>query len=251
MFELLRKRIEAKIYSFKIFVKAIIYRKRNYPIEDNCVQNIFTKYNNKKKIVIIASGPSASKVRLNKEHLYLVTNTGNRMVNGYDFLYYLNDHFYINRALANSFLKPGQEVLLFYADTELHKIGLTYLLKFLPLWKDKKLYFFTRGINSANADDNFLGFESFYNERNLSLRIQNSGVFLLLFGYYLAHRLSLPLDIYGLDLGVGGNVHFDRKAVVGKSVTGDRVKVNVRIYLDHMYGNYSAIRNYSNFYGNV
>lgn len=251
MYELLKKRIEAKIYTFKIFVKAFFYRKRPSVIEGNQISDIFDKYKHKKKIVVLASGPSANTMSLNRDYLYLITNTGNRIVEGYDFLYYLNDNFYIKRALANSFLKPKQEVLFFYAHTELHKIGLDYLLKYIKLLGTMELYFITKRLKDANATDNFIDFEQFYSERNLPLIVQNSGVFLLLFGFYLAHKMSLPIDVYGIDLGIGGTVHFDRKAVVGNSVTKDNVKENVKKYLEYMYKDHIDIKNYSNFYGNM
>lgn len=251
MSELLKKRIEARIYRFKVLVKAIIYRNRNFVLRSNPIGDILNTYKNKERIVIVASGPSANAINLNKGYLYLTSNTGNRIVEEYDFLYYLNDNFYINRALAGSFLRPGQEILFFYTNTGLHKTGLGYLLKYLMLLGDKKMYFISENIKDVDAIDNFKDFQKFYNERNLPVRVRNSGVFLLLFGFYLAHQMSLPVDIYGLDLGMGGNVHFDKKAVVGKSVTSDKVKIDVKMYLDHIYANCVDVKNYSNFYGNM
>jgi hypothetical protein len=97
------------------------------------------------------------------------------------------------------------------------------------------------------SSNNWKEFQSFYKERNLPVKIQNSGVFLLLLGYYLAVTYQLPLEIYGLDLGVGGETHFDGKGVIGKSVTNERVKYNVRMYLESMQNEHAAFVNYSNF----
>lgn len=74
-------------------------------------------------------------------------------------------------------------------------------------------------------------------------------MFLLLFGYYMATILQLPLEIYGLDLGVGGVIHHNSSFKVGKSVLRERVKENVKMYLNHMYQHYPDLKNYSNFYG--
>src|SRR5690606_15092743 len=118
------------------------------------------------------------------------------------------------------------------------------------LLKEKKLFFISSELNNQNSKSNFIDFTKFYSDRNLPVKIQNSGVFLLLLGYYLAVKTNLPLEIYGLDLGIGGNLHFNGNGIVGKSVTDDRVKKNVQIYLDFMYREYGFIKNYSNFWPN-
>lgn len=55
------------------------------------------------------------------------------------------------------------------------------------------------------------------------------------------------MEIYGLDLGEGGKRHYNNKGVVGKSVTDDRVKRNVKMYLNYMYKESLLVKNYSNF----
>lgn len=73
----------------------------------------------------------------------------------------------------------------------------------------------------------------------------------MLFGYYLAEKLNVPLEIYGLDLGIGGATHFDNKGIVGNSVLKDGVKENVKMYLSYMYDEKRDIRNYSNFFPSI
>lgn len=248
MTELFKKKIKARIYNFKIFIKNIVQGSRKPVFESRHISDILEKYKNKKKIVVLASGPSANRMTKDTDSLYLITNTGNRIVGDIDFLYYLNDEFYIKRALAKPSIIKQQEVLFFYTDSKQHKSGLDYLLKYLRFFKGKKLYFLTRNIDDEVSVNNYNDFEDFYLRRNLPVKIQNSGMFLLLFGYYMAYNMNLPLEIYGIDLGIGGIVHFDKKGYFGDSVTRDRVKENVKMYLDFMNSEYEGnIRNYSNF----
>ena len=62
--------------------------------------------------------------------------------------------------------------------------------------------------------------------------------------------MNIPLEIYGLDLGIGGATHFDNKGIVGNSVLKDKVKENVEMYLSFMYKEKRSITNYSNFFPN-
>ena len=61
-------------------------------------------------------------------------------------------------------------------------------------------------------------------------------------------KYKKKLEIYGLDLGTGGNVHFDNAGHVGKSITNDRVKVNTKKQLDIIYSILNEnVTNYSFF----
>lgn len=243
-----KKRILSKIFSLNIWVKSLFWTKKKKEVVAFSIKDLIEKYSKKKKIIVLCNGPSANNVEIHQDNLYLITNNGIDLMTEADFLYYVNDGFYIRKILSqNKFIRKEQELLFYYDNSLLHRKGLKYLMSHVYLLKAKKLFFISSEMNNQSSKSNFIDFNKFFLDRNLPVKIQNSGVFLLLFGYYLAVKTNLPLEIYGLDLGVGGNLHFNNKGIVGKSVTNERVKNNVWIYLDFMYNEYSFIKNFSNF----
>lgn len=249
----IRKRISAMVFPLIVFYKNLFFKKSIVKM-DNSLSELLEEYRDKKKIVVFCSGPSANKVEINSEYLYLVTNDGyKRMLNeDLEYLLFLNDPFCVNRILAdNTPYKKDQKILFHYTNSDLHVKAWNYLKDKLFLLDQRPLYFFLNDPKYQNAYNNFKELDSFYKDRKLEVRIQNSGMFLLLFGFYMAHHLKLPLEIYGLDLGEGGNIHFDSSLSPGESVTKDRVKGNVTWYLNFIYSNHFDVKNFSNFYGNV
>lgn len=249
--QLFKKRFLVKVYSLIIYIKKI--KKSNSIQSVFLVDDILLEYKEKKKIVVLCSGPSANKVEVCSNNLYLVTNSGYSLVNESEFLYYVNDGYYIKKLLAmhSLFLKKNQKIIFYYEETEGHNKGFEFLSKCYKLLNSKKIFFLTKLDATEASLANFKGFHDFYEKRGLPVKIQNSGVFLLLFGYMLSVKMNLPLEIYGLDLGIGGEFHFDRKGVVGKSVINSRVKENIEMYLNYMYSEKDDIFNYSYFKGKI
>lgn len=247
------KIIESKYYLLKILLKRKFEVNKNLDNDVHLLRSIIEKYAHKKRVVVLCNGPSANLFTPSKEALYLVTNSGKKLVRDLDYLYYINDLLYIQKSLAlSSFLKKGTKVLFYYNNSFLHKKGLNFLMKNLSLLSRVEKYFISSELEDLNALKNYDDFISFYDEKSIKVKVQNSGMFLLLFGYYLSCKLKLPLDIYGLDMGEGGVVHFDGKGVIGSSVTENRVKKNVKLYLDYMYQNKELqIKNYSYFNSNL
>jgi hypothetical protein len=222
-------------------------------MELQSIQLLQEKYSSIKKIVVLCNGPSANLFKPADDTLYLVTNSGSKLVKDLNFIYYVNDPFYINKLLASGrFLKPSTDLIFYYNNTDLHKKNLNFLSKNMVLIRQHALFFVSPLLPNMVAQDNFKDFIAFYANRNLSVKVQNSGMFLLLFGYFLGHNLKVPIDIYGLDMGEGGKVHFDGKGIIGDSVIAKRVKKNIRIYLDFIYKEYDGkVKNYSYFYSNI
>ena len=249
----LRKKISAAVYPIIVRYKTRFYRK-NVVKMNNSLSELLEEYKGKEKIVVFCSGPSAKKAQINADYLYLVTNNGYKpmLKEDVDYLLFLNDQFCVDRILANNaFYKENQKILFYYNNSELHLNGWNYLKDKLHLLAGKPLYFFLNQSKYPTALKNYKEFNEFYRNKNLEVKIQNSGMFLLLLGFYFADQLNVPLEIYGLDLGVGGNVHFDSMDSAGESVTRDRVKINVKMYLDFIYTNHFDVKNYSNFFGNL
>lgn len=247
---LVLKRIEAKIYSLLVAFKSVVGRKTS-TTPYFTLHYLKTKYSEKKKIVVVASGPSANEVVLNEDSLYIVTNSGYRLVKDFDYLYYINDGFYVKKVLAigDYFLKDTQEIIFYYQNSELHKKGYCFLNEHLTKLSKKSKYMISELDSHSESLENWNHFSGFYSQRNLPIKIQNSGVFILLFGYFLAVEMGLPIEVYGLDLGIGGVKHFDNKGVVGQSIINDRVRSNVKMYLDFMEQEYADFLNFSYYKG--
>ncbi len=242
--ELFKKRILAKVYHFKILFKSVFSVKEN-AFDSLNIETLEEKYAHKEKIVVVCSGPSTNELITSNNSLYLTTNSAYQLVRNEDCLYYINDGFFIKKILANSrFLKSNQEILFFYYEGAVNLKEQDFLLKNINLIKSKVKFFISREVSQENYDT----FINFYKDQGLPIKIQNSGVFLLLFGYFLATKMNLPLEIYGLDLGIGGATHFDKKGIVGKSVLKEGVKENVKMYLSYMYNQKEDIINHSHFF---
>lgn len=244
--ELIKKRILAKFYFFKIQCTSLLRSKKS-DFDNLMLQTILNKYSRKEKIIVVCSDPSASKLEVSDKNLYLASNSAYSLVKDQDCLYYVNDGFSIRKILSQSrFLKVNQEVVFFYYENAVNLTDQEYLLKNISLLENTDKYFISQQANSSNYDS----FINFYKDKGLPIKIQNSGVFLLLFGYYLAAKMNFPIEIYGLDLGIGGTTHFNNKGIVGNSVLKDRVKDNVKMYLNYMYKVKQNVKNYSNFFYN-
>ncbi len=243
------KIVISKFYLLKIVFKKNLLGNKKKEIYLKSIEELVQKYKEKNKIVVLCNGPSANRCTVNSSDLYLVTNSGDKLVKNSDYLYYVNDPLYVQKILSSdSFIKKNADILFYYSNTDLHKKGLKFLLKYLALISSNNLLLISSEHSDRNSVKNFQVFTDFYTKRNLPVKIQNSGMFLVLFGYYLARRLNVALEIYGLDMGLGGSVHFDGKGIIGNSVTDERVKKNVKNYLDYIYNEYSGyVKNFSYF----
>ena len=242
------KSISVRWYLIKIWIKYVFYP--NQKKEFKKIEKLEKNLSNKKSIVVLCSGPSAIKLKPNKKDFYLVTNDSYKMVKDFSFLYYVNDGYFFRRFLANAPLcKNHVETLLFYRkEDHLHENSFRYFKTNLKLIKNKNYLISNFESNIDSAYPNYTKFIDFLYSYHIPIKIQNSGIFLLLFGFYLAEKYDKELCVYGLDLGVGGKVHFEKGGHVGKSITSDRVKVNTKSQLDLMYKIMkSRIKNYSNF----
>lgn len=246
------EKLKKSLYSKWILSK--IQMKHALGVNHNCnflsIDTFEEQLKDKSKIVVVCSGPSAKKLTPNHDDFYLVTNDSFKLVKDHNFLYYVNDGYFFRRYLANSPLCSNHNSSLFFYRKEdpLHQKGFKYFKDNMSLIQGSNYLFSDFDNKIAYSDLNYEDFISTLNYYQIPIKIQNSGVFLLLFGFYLAVKFDKELYVFGLDLGVGGNVHFEKGGHVGKSITSDRVKVNTEIQLNKMYDILKGrIHNYSNF----
>lgn len=232
---ILYKRITSKFFIAKIFLNEML----NYKTHCDFLKlNDFEKLlDNKNNICVLCSGPSAQKLKPNTDDYYLVTNDSYKLVENFDFSYYVNDSYFFRRFLANSpYCKKHINNIFFYRSKDhLHKNSFEYFRKKSKLLNGDNFLISDFDSEFSHSKSNYSEFINFLNRNQLPVKFQNSGIFLLLFGFYLSVIYNKNLKIYGLDLGLGGHIHFDKSGHVGKSVINDRVKINTKKQLDIIY----------------
>jgi hypothetical protein len=75
----------------------------------------------------------------------------------------------------------------------------------------------------------------------------NSGFNCLLLAGILGHLNTISVEVYGLDMGDGGDTYFNKKGSIGKSIKGENNKLIVKDFLQKAYQSTMKITNYSNF----
>lgn len=250
--DVLHKKIRSKVFLLQIFLKRFIKAKPKAKYKN--LNDFGGLLSTKDKISVVCSGPSAKKLKVDEDALYLVTNDSYKLVSHQDFIYYVNDGYFFRKFLANApFCKNHYYNVFFYRkEDQLHKNSFQYFKKNSPLIENENFLISNFKNDFKYSEFNYHTFIDFLSEHNIPIKFQNSGIFLLLFGFYLAETYHKKLEIYGLDLGVGGHTHFDKKGHVGKSITRDRVKVNTQQQLNLIYKNLGHnVKNYSFFNSNI
>lgn len=242
------KKLNSKLFLLKIMLKNL-FGQNNNAIFLNLdeIEKLLLK---KKDVTVVCSGPSANKLTPNKDNLYLTTNDSYKLVENYDFLYYVNDGYFFRRFLANSPYCKNHINNIFYYNKEddLHSYSFKHFERHIGLLKNNNFLITKFKTNIKHSNANHESFIELLESNKLPVKIQNSGIFLMLFGFYLSIKYGKNLNIYGLDLGVGGNVHFNNEGHVGKSIIRDSVKRNTKIQLDIIYNILSdKVKNYSYF----
>ena len=245
----IKKGVLFKWYKMKIAIKKhfLTASKSEAARLDSLLETI----KKKKKIVVLASGPSALKLQPSDDAFYVVTNDSYKMVANNDFLYYIKDGYFVNRFIANGpYTKKHQHTLFYWLKAKEKDVkSFDFFQENLRIEDSHNFYYFSDILDNNFSESDWTGFYNFITKENkLPFKIQNSGIFILLLGFYLSSQTNLPLEIYGLDLGVGGNVHFNNKGHVGDAVTRDDIKKNVKMYLDSIYKSLGMeVKNHSNF----
>ncbi|MCX2837500.1 hypothetical protein OQ279_04985 [Salinimicrobium sp. MT39] len=207
-----------------------------------------------RKIVVVASGPSASKIIFDKENIYFACNDSLRLVQDLPHIYMLYDMFYLTRYLKTYEGGNGWKGSIFwynYNNPHSHKI---YRLtrKYLQRYSREKREFL---ITNKSEEE----LQSLYYQAEILLQEAfdyrhyrvNSGFNTLVFAALLAYLESKPLEVYGLDMGIGGNKYFNKDSPLGRSVKSQKNRELVKLFLDKLYRSDVEVKNFSNFQGNV
>ena len=207
-----------------------------------------------KKIVVVASGPSASKINYDQENLYFACNDSLRLVQDLPHVYMLYDMFYLTRYLKTYGGESGWKGSIFwynYNNPHSHKI---YRLtrKYLNYYSRKKREFLITNKAGEDLQPVYDQVESLlqgvFDYRHYRV---NSGFNTLVFAALMAHLENKPLEVYGLDMGIGGNKYFNKDSPLGRSVKSQKNRELVGVFLDKLYKSKVETMNFSNFQGNV
>lgn len=205
-----------------------------------------------KKIVVVASGPSSNKIRLEDDALYICTNSSLQLVKKQSFIYIIHDPYYLTIYLKSF---PGYQFwkgTVFWIVNNNSKINNTsfqkvfrYLLKKSRIKKEILITDFDYNENSKTLDKSLKTYLK--SKFDFQYKSINSGFNCVLIGCVLSHFNNIPIEVFGLDMGEGGDVYFNKKANIGKSIKGENNKIIVKDFLLKAYQSDINIINYSNF----
>jgi hypothetical protein len=207
-----------------------------------------------KKIIVVASGPSANKLLKDTSCLYFCCNDSIKLVDDLDFIYMLQDPFYLMRYLKTFKGKAnwkGTVFWFYYSDRskKMYDVMVSYLMK---KSREKREFLITNNENEPSA-------RSVHREINEILKEVfkyehygvNSGFNTLVFATVLAYLAGKPLEIYGLDAGVGGERYFNKNSTLGLNIKKDNTKFKIAEFLDKLRECNLEVYNFSNFKGGV
>lgn len=218
--------------------------------------NLLDSIGNPNKIIIVASGPSANKLIPRSDNLYIATNASYKLIGNHPMIYAISDNVFVTKYIATGIPGKGVKGVIFRFNKSDN--GHMKIFK-----KVEKYFRISRSkvpelalTNFQSPISNTIDFEVIekwtQTHLNMAFKQQNSGMFILLLGYFIANQLRKDIQIYGLDAGVGGIKHFDNKGLIGQSVYEDKVKKNLEHYLKTMYSQKTIkVENFSFFHPNT
>lgn len=209
------------------------------------------KYN---KIVVVASGPSASKLTKEQGNIYFSCNDSLRLVQDLNHVYMLYDMFYLTRYLKIFQGGSGWKGSIFwynFNNPHSHKIYKT-TRKYLSQYSRRKREFLITNKSEEDLEPLYYEIETLLGEAfdYRHYRV-NSGFNTAVFAALLAYLTNKPLEVYGLDMGIGGDAYFNKTSPLGRSVKSEKNRELVAVFLNKLYKSKVEIRNFSNFQGNV
>ncbi len=212
----------------------------------------YFEVNNYEKIVVVASGPSANKLQKDTSSLYFCCNDSIKLVDDFNFIYMLQDPFYLMRYLKTFRGKAnwkGTVFWFYYSDNskKMYDVMDRYLRK---KSREKREFLITNNENKPSAKLLHIEINGILKEIfNYEHFGVNSGFNTLVFATVIAYVAGKPLDIYGLDAGVGGEKYFNKNSTLGLNIKKDNTRIKITEFLDKLRFCDIEVHNYSNFKG--
>ncbi len=241
-------------YLAKPYDKGVVASPLKYENFDSldAISNYF-KIKDFSKIIVVASGPSSKNVVLEDEAIYFCCNDSINIVCSKPFVYIVHDEFYLVKYLK-SFSKyyhnwKGTIFWLVNNGSASNKKSFERVRTFLgKRSRNRREFLITDYEYSTGSQKVFNEISQILNENfKFEFKSINSGFNILVFASVLSFLNDLPLEVYGLDMGEGGEGYFNKDAKLGKSIKGENNKNIVRDFLSKVYGTKLKIKNFSNF----
>lgn len=213
----------------------------------------------KERLVALASGPSANKCNLDKNSLYITTNSSYLILNkDISFIHIIKDLGYLYKFLIFGLKFKPLAVII---DVNTHSNGQGFgskSVKLLNKYFGKVKYDYpvvitdNENILKLNKKDYRNEMTSFFTHNDIVRHGSNSGELIYSYGVWLSAVNNIAkFDVYGIDAGEGGNKHFDGRTTANNHVAfRDENKSKMGEFFDQCQNKYSHIINHSYFKNN-
>ncbi|MFD2939599.1 hypothetical protein [Flavobacterium notoginsengisoli] len=204
------------------------------------------------KIVVVASGPSAANILLEDDALYLCCNDSINIVKSKPHVYVVHDPFYLTKYLK-SFKQTdkwfGTLFWIYNNNSKINYQSFDLTQSYITNRSRKKKEFLITNFDYCDSSKKLNSelIETLKDDFDFSYQSINSGFNTLLIASVLAFKNNKELKIYGLDMGVGGDKYYNKKAFIGKSIKDDVNRNIVSDFLSKLYKKNMKITNESNF----
>lgn len=241
-------------FKLKFYPKSVYNKSKNYSEVKDIYDLIeYFEVNKFKSIAVVASGPSSKKIILEKDILYISTNDSQRLVNKANFIYIIQDQFYLQKYLKTfKDYVNWKGTVFFLEDNNLNQPSYFKINRYLSKRSRRKKEFLISNIKNKKYQNTIFNQFDSYLQNNIKLNYEciNSGFMCVQIAYVFSFLTNKPLIIYGLDMGVGGETYYNLKSSLGKSIKSDVNKEKVAKVLNAMYKSNVNVINNSNFMRN-
>ena len=222
-------KMNLELFFYKLLPYKNVKKKENKNVEpsfDDLIKNIKSF----RKIIVVCGGPSSLNIKESSNCLYFSTNSSYELVKNFPFIYYVTERRWLLKYLKLGFDEKQWLGSIFRLEKLNDLVKTTYDVKIIKKYK-KKYYrskpeiFCTNFLKDNIFSKNFEELETFFKEIvGIKFKSFNSGFSVVSIGFFLAYKLGIPIEIYGMDFGEGGKKHFDNSPMTSNSVVGERVK---------------------------
>lgn len=184
------------------------------------------------RIVVVAAGPTASTLRPRAGSLHVGTNSSESVVAGHPYVNFLSELYPVARYQKRGPVSASCRGTFYRFETadrpalqaEVARRAIRAAQRYQRAAPD----IVASDVDGGQELANYRLFEDRVAEHlGQAVRQYNSGFGATYLGYFLAVSFGVPLELYGLDAGVGGEKHFDGSQMSSPSVVGDRVRTKL------------------------
>ena len=211
-------------------------------------------------IKVLASGPSVNKCRLSKDSLYITTNSSYlKLDKSSAFIHIIKDLGYLHKFLLFG-LKFEPKVLILDVNTHSDGQGMgATSIKLINKFLERRKYNYpvvvtdNENILKINKKNYRNDLSEFMANHKISRKGSNSGELIYAYGVWLSVVNQIKtLEIYGIDAGEGGQVHFDGRTTAKNHVAfRDKNKQSMGDFFELCQTKFNHIKNYSHFKNNT